>query len=74
MPAALRNCGLSALRRNRHMRICCECREYLAASQKAPALGRTVLPWPDPDDVPAEPVKAVSGRETNGLTPGEPLE
>ena len=46
-----------------HMRICRECREYLAAYQKARALGQaTALPGstePVPDDVPEDLIKAI---------------
>lgn len=45
-----------------HLRICRECREYLAAYRAAMAAGRAVLPSPDdpvPDDVPEDLVKAV---------------
>jgi hypothetical protein len=45
-----------------HMRICRECRDYLAAYQRAMELGKSVLPSPDdplPDDVPEDLVKAI---------------
>jgi anti-sigma factor RsiW len=45
-----------------HMRICRECREYLAAYQHALAVGRAVLPSPDdpvPEDVPEDLIKAI---------------
>jgi len=45
-----------------HMRICSECREYLAAYQRAMELGRAVLPSPDdpvPNDVPEDLIKAI---------------
>jgi anti-sigma factor RsiW len=45
-----------------HMRICSECREYLAAYQRAMELGHAVLPSPDnpiPDDVPEDLIKAI---------------
>ena len=45
-----------------HLRICRECREYLAAYQKALALGRAVLPSPGdpvPEDVPEDLIKAI---------------
>ncbi len=46
----------------RHMRICRECREYLAAYQRAIEIGRAVLPSSDdpvPDDVPEDLIKAI---------------
>ena len=45
-----------------HMRICSECREYLAAYQRAMELGRAVLPSSDnpiPNDVPEDLIKAI---------------
>jgi len=45
-----------------HMRICRECRDYLAAYQRAAELGRAVLPSPNepvPDDVPEDLIKAI---------------
>ena len=48
----------------RHMRICRECREYLAAYRRAMEIGRAVSPSPDdpvPDDVPEDLIKAVLG-------------
>lgn len=46
----------------RHMRICRECREYLAAYQRTIEIGRAVLPSSDdpvPDDVPEDLIKAI---------------
>jgi len=46
----------------RHMRVCRECREYLAAYQRAMEVGRAVLPSSDdpvPDDVPEDLIKAI---------------
>ena len=45
-----------------HLRLCRECREYLAAYQRATEVGRAVLPSPDdpvPDDVPEDLIKAI---------------
>lgn len=45
-----------------HMRICNECREYLAAYQRAMEVGRAVLPSPDDpvsNDVPEDLIKAI---------------
>lgn len=45
-----------------HMRICRECREYLAAYQHALAVGRSVLPAPDdpvPGGIPEDLIKAI---------------
>ena len=50
-----------------HMRLCRECREYLAAYRRAAEIGKTVLGAPDepvPDDVPEDLVSAIlSARE-----------
>jgi len=45
-----------------HLRICRECREYLAAYQRAMELGINVLESTDdaiPDDVPEDLIKAI---------------
>ena len=45
-----------------HIRLCRECREYLAAYRQSLAIGRAVLPGPDdpvPGDVPEDLVRAV---------------
>lgn len=45
-----------------HLRICRECRDYLAAYQRASELGRAVLSSPNgpvPEDVPEDLVKAI---------------
>ena len=45
-----------------HIRICRECREYLAAYQRSIELGRAVLHAPDqslPGDVPEDLIKAI---------------
>ena len=45
-----------------HMRICRECREYLAAYQRTMELGRAVFDFesaPVPDDVPKDLIKAI---------------
>ena len=45
-----------------HMRICRECREYLAAYQRTMELGRAVFNSecaPVPDDVPEDLIKAI---------------
>lgn len=45
-----------------HLRICRECRDYLAAYQRAVELGRAVLPSPNepvPEDVPEDLIKAI---------------
>jgi anti-sigma factor RsiW len=57
--------GLTDLQRSlfeRHMRVCRECREYLAAYQRTMELGRAVLPSSDepvPDDVPEDLIRAI---------------
>jgi predicted anti-sigma-YlaC factor YlaD len=45
-----------------HLRLCRECREYLAAYQRSMEVGRAVLTTPDdriPDDVPEDLIKAI---------------
>lgn len=45
-----------------HMRICRECRDYLAAYKRAEELGRAVLPSPNdplPKDVPEDLINAI---------------
>ena len=45
-----------------HMRVCRECRDYLAAYQRATELGRAVVLSPHepvPEDVPEDLIKAV---------------
>ena len=45
-----------------HIRICRDCREYLAAYQRAIELGQAVLPTSDqslPGDVPEDLIKAI---------------
>ena len=45
-----------------HLRLCSECRDYLAAYQRARELGQSVLSLPDdalPEDVPEDLIKAV---------------
>ena len=45
-----------------HLRICRECRDYLAAYQRAAELGRAVSPSPNepvPEDVPEDLIKAI---------------
>ncbi len=45
-----------------HLRICRECREYLAAYKRATELGRAMRTAPDeplPDDVPEDLIKAI---------------
>ncbi len=45
-----------------HMRICRECRDYLAAYKRANEVGRAVLPSandPLPEDVPEDLIKAI---------------
>jgi len=45
-----------------HIRMCRECRDYLAAYQRSIQVGRALLPGPDdpiPEDVPEDLVKAV---------------
>jgi anti-sigma factor RsiW len=47
---------------DRHLRICRECREYLAAYRRAIDVGRALLPSPDdpvPDEVPEDLIKAI---------------
>lgn len=51
-----------------HIRICRECRDYLAAYRRACELGRSVLPSPDdplPNDVPDDLIKAVLDARSN---------
>lgn len=46
----------------RHMRICRECRDYLAAYRRSIELGRAVFSSPDdmpPEDVPQDLIRAV---------------
>ena len=45
-----------------HLRLCSECRDYLAAYQRARELGQAVLSSPDdplPHDVPEDLIKAI---------------
>ncbi len=47
---------------NMHLRMCRECREYIAAYQRATEINKAVLGAPDeslPDDVPADLIKAI---------------
>ncbi|MCH9672230.1 MAG: zf-HC2 domain-containing protein [Gammaproteobacteria bacterium] len=46
----------------RHLRVCRECREYLAAYELATALGQAAFPDPEaplPDDVPEDLIRAI---------------
>ena len=45
-----------------HLRICRECRDYLAAYKRTIELGRAVLPSPDdplPEDVPEDLIRTI---------------
>ncbi len=45
-----------------HLRICRECRDYLAAYKRTIELGRAVMKFPDepvPEDVPEDLIKAI---------------
>ena len=45
-----------------HLRLCRECRDYLAAYQRSMEVSRAVLPSPDdpvPEDVPEDLIKAI---------------
>ena len=47
---------------NAHLKICCECRDYLAAYRQTIELGKAVFEEPEgplPDDVPEDLVKAI---------------
>jgi len=50
-----------------HLKVCRECRDYLAAYQEAMEVGRIVFNEPDasvPDDVPEDLVKAILDART----------
>jgi anti-sigma factor RsiW len=56
---------LPALQRSRferHIRLCCECRQYLQAYQRTLEVSRAVFPSPEalvPDAVPEDLIKAI---------------